>query len=52
MGVWLMALSGAQPAGNLSAGWVADTFGVSAALLTSALGVAAVGAEMGPPACG
>jgi MFS family permease len=39
MGIWLMVLAGAQPAGNLIAGAGADRLGVAAMLLTGAAGI-------------
>jgi len=39
MGIWLMVLAGAQPAGNLLAGLVADKFGVPITLLWQATGI-------------
>ena len=40
MGIWLMVLAGAQPAGNLVAGHLADTLGVPFALMTLSIGIA------------
>jgi MFS family permease len=40
MGVWLMVLSGAQPAGNLLAGVLADAWGVPRVLGLQAIGIA------------
>jgi hypothetical protein len=39
MGIWLMVLSGAQPAGNLVAGLAADRDGVAPVLLHQAGGI-------------
>jgi MFS family permease len=43
MGIWSMVLCGAQPLGNLLAGWAADAWGVPAVLAGQAAGVAAAG---------
>ncbi len=40
MGIWLMVLSGAQPAGNLVSGTLADDWGVPAVLLLQSAGIA------------
>jgi predicted MFS family arabinose efflux permease len=40
MGVWLAVLSGAQPAGNLVFGYLADVWGVRQVLLFDAAGIA------------
>jgi MFS family permease len=40
MGIWLMVLSGAQPAGNLVAGLAADRDGVAPVLLQQSAGIA------------
>lgn len=40
MGIWLMVLSGAQPAGNLAGGLLADRFGVAPVLAGGAAGIA------------
>ena len=40
MGIWLVVLSGAQPAGNLMAGLLADAWGVPSVLLWQAAGIA------------
>jgi predicted MFS family arabinose efflux permease len=39
MGVWLMVLSGAQPAGNLASGLLADVRGVPVVILWQAAGI-------------
>ncbi len=44
MGIWLMVLSGAHPLGHLSAGQVADTWGVAPVLGLQAAGIAVAGA--------
>ena len=52
MGIWLMVLSGAQPAGNLAAGRLADACGVPFALLAMSAGIAATGIFVGVAALG
>ncbi len=52
MGIWLMVLSGAQPAGNLVAGHLADSFGVPLALMVLAVGIGASSALLGVVALG
>jgi hypothetical protein len=47
MGIWLMVLSGAQPAGNLFAGLIADAWGVPQVLGLQALGIAVAAAAVG-----
>lgn len=39
MGIWLMVLSGCQPAGNLVSGLLADHLGVTPVLLLGAIGI-------------
>src|SRR5207248_826273 len=41
MGVWLTVLAGAQPAGNLVFGYLADEWGVTSVLLIAAAGITA-----------
>ena len=52
MGIWLMVLAGAQPAGNLVAGQLADACGVPFALGVLAAGIAATGGLVGVAAIG
>jgi MFS family permease len=47
MGIWLMVLSAAQPAGNLVAGTLADAWGVPRVLGLQALGIAIAAAVVG-----
>ena len=47
MGIWLVVLSGAQPAGNLVAGYLADTYGVPFALAALSAGIAVTGSLVG-----
>ncbi len=47
MGIWLMVLSGAQPAGNLFAGIAADAWGVPYVLGLQALGIIAAATAVG-----
>jgi hypothetical protein len=44
MGIWSMALSGAQPLGHLTAGLAADRWGVTPVLAGQGLGIAAAAA--------
>jgi MFS family permease len=43
MGIWLMCLAGAQPAGNLVMGYLADHYGTSWVLLLQAIGILLAG---------
>jgi MFS family permease len=52
MGIWLMVLAGAQPAGNLVAGQLADACGVPFALAALAGGIAGTGGLVGIAALG
>jgi MFS family permease len=47
MGIWLMVLSGAQPAGHLISGTVADAWGVPRVLGLQALGITLAAAAVG-----
>jgi MFS family permease len=44
MGIWLTVLAGAQPTGNLVAGWCADHYGIEAVLLVEGVGILAASA--------
>jgi hypothetical protein len=47
MGIWLMVLSAANPAGNLLSGMLADAWGVPHVLGLQALGIVVAAAAVG-----
>jgi MFS family permease len=47
MGIWLMVLSGAHPAGHMLSGFLADLYGVAPILVGQAAGIAVAGVVIG-----